>query len=172
LVLPVSRCSGIMDFVSVSMEKQGNKREWSRRIFGECETRSRRYTRGNPNRRQTCRAFGWTGMRWTCGKRRLAVGENGFISRNPLRSCGGLNCGTRERDATTPSSHKLFAPPRNLLRPCMVDSVCLSPSHAPPTPSIAPMSYPGSALLSRIFSFSDACMYWELELTIQPPYLR
>jgi hypothetical protein len=25
-----------MDFVSVSMEKQGNKREWSRRIFGEC----------------------------------------------------------------------------------------------------------------------------------------
>jgi hypothetical protein len=120
--------------------------------------RSRRYTRGNPNRRQTCRAFGWTGMRWTCGKRRLAVGENGFISRNPLRSCGGLNCGTRERDATTPSSYKLFAPPRNLLRPCMVDSACLLDSHAPrdqaspqfPTPGLSP-PFTISLLLGRVY---------------------
>jgi hypothetical protein len=125
-----------MDLVSVLREEQGNKREWSRRIFGECETRSRRYSREAQHRRKACRAFGWTGMRWTgmrwtSGKRWMAVRENGFISRNPLRSCGGLNCGTRERDATTPSSYKLFAPPRNLLRPCMVDSACLLDSHAP-----------------------------------------
>lgn len=75
--------------------------------------------------------LGWTRIRWTCGKRRMAVGENGFISRGPLRSCGGLKCGTRERDSTTPSSHKLLATPRNLLRPYMVDSACLLDSHGP-----------------------------------------
>jgi hypothetical protein len=92
------------------------------------------------------------------GKRRLAVGENGFISRNPLRSCRGLKCGTRERDATTPSSHKLFAPPRNLLRPCMVDSACLLDSHAPrdqaspqfPTPGLSP-PFTISLLLGRVY---------------------
>ena len=35
----------------------------------------------------------WTGMRWTCGKWKMALEENGFISRNPARSCGGWNVG-------------------------------------------------------------------------------
>jgi hypothetical protein len=120
-----------MDLVTVLREEQGNKREWSRRIFGECEGGSRRYSRENPNRRKACRAPEWTGMRWTSGKWKMAAGGIGFISRNPFRSCGGLKYWTRERDSTTPSSRKLLAPPRNLLHLDMVNSACLLDSHAP-----------------------------------------
>ena len=74
--------------------------------------------------------FEWAGMRWICGKWKMAVGKNGFISRNPPRSCGGWNVGhgsaTRLGHRATSRSHSHVT--------CYVSAWSTLPAYSPVTP--------------------------------------
>jgi len=69
-------------------------------------------------------------MRWTSGKWKMAVGENGFIGRNPPRSCGGWNVG---HGSATRLGHR--ATSRSLFRViCFVSPWSTLPAYSPVAP--------------------------------------
>ena len=163
-----------MDLVSVWMEEQGNKKEWSRRICGECEGKYR-------SNETSYRGSGCRAARTEWHEIDMRQTEDGSGARRKLASSDGTHIGHTVDEMWKTGARFDYAiePSRSHPREmCFIstwfNSVCLFPSHAPrdQASSHCPSLDQSSFLDFPPSRISDACTYWELELTIQPPYLR